>query len=101
MAAAVLDAMARNARNGALRQYIGKRARQARGLADLVDAVGRYQARTGRMPAVLNDLVRAGLMSQLPEDPLGMGYELDGDGKPVIRQRKAEERDEKQAKGLK
>lgn len=101
MAAAVLDAMAKEARNSNLRQYIGKRAQQARGLAELVAASGRYEAQKGRKPAALEDLLKAGLLRQLPEDPLGVGYELGADGKPAIRHKKPAGQDAQQAKGAK
>lgn len=87
-AAAVLEAMAKQARTYALKQYITKRAEQARGLADLAAASNRYEEKTGRRPGSLDDLVKASILPKLPEDPLAMGYELDAQGRPAIRQPK-------------
>lgn len=101
MAAAVLDAMAKEARNNTLRQYITKRAQQARGLLELVTASSRYEAQKGRKPAALEDLLRSGVLRQLPEDPLGVGYEIGADGKPAIRHKQPAGAAANQAGGVK
>lgn len=85
-AAAVLEAMAKQARTYTLKQYITQRAQQARGLADLAVATNCYEEKTGHRPDSLDDLVKAGILPKLPEDPLAMGYELDAQGRPAIRQ---------------
>jgi tetratricopeptide (TPR) repeat protein len=47
-----------------------------RDLRLLEDAVRRYRAAQGRWPKALEDLVTAGLLARLPEDPGGGAYEL-------------------------
>jgi hypothetical protein len=42
----------------------------------LVDAVSFYRLENGRLPASLRDVVDAGLMGELPEDPWGGAYRL-------------------------
>jgi len=41
---------------------------------DLREAVGAFSARSGRNPASLDDLVRAGLIDRVPKDPEGGAY---------------------------
>jgi hypothetical protein len=43
-----------------------------------------YQKRTGRRPAHMNELVKAGLLSGLPVDPLGYAYVFGPDGKAAL-----------------
>jgi len=88
MAAKVLDAMASEARHGSLRDYIAKRATQARQLAELQEAAQHYGEKTGKPPSTLDALVASGFLSALPADPVGMGYELDKKGVPAIRANK-------------
>jgi tetratricopeptide (TPR) repeat protein len=52
--------------------------RQLDGLAD------EYEKRTGRRPARTNELVQAGLLRRLPEDPLGYAYVFEPDGKAAL-----------------
>lgn len=47
-----------------------------RDLRLLEEAVRRYQAAYRRLPATLQDLVAAGILDRLPEDPGGGAYEL-------------------------
>jgi tetratricopeptide (TPR) repeat protein len=46
----------------------------------LDDAVGRYRAARGSPPARLEDLVEAGEIARLPEEPFGGRYTLDAQG---------------------
>ncbi|MGB7280714.1 MAG: hypothetical protein WBE13_00525 [Candidatus Acidiferrum sp.] len=52
--------------------------RQLDGLAD------EYEKRTGRRPARTNELVQAGLLRRLPEDPLGYAYVFGPEGKAAL-----------------
>lgn len=85
LAAALLDYMAQQARQGSLRDYIAKRAQQAHHLVALRQAVDAYVERFGRRPATLAELVSRGLLPRLPDDPLGQGYQLDSKGTPIVR----------------
>jgi hypothetical protein len=43
-----------------------------------------FQKRTGRRPARVGELVQAGLLPRLPEDPMGFPYVFGPDGKAVL-----------------
>lgn len=85
MAASMLDAMAQQARTPGLRDYFGKRAQQARDLAVLQEALGRYEQRYRRRASRLDELVTGGVLARLPKDPFGNGYDMDGNGTPIVR----------------
>lgn len=55
-----------------------------RGLQTLREAAQAFAAAKGHPPAQLDDLVRAGLLSELPQDPLNIGYTLDAEGIPQL-----------------
>jgi tetratricopeptide (TPR) repeat protein len=48
-----------------------------RGLEILDDALNRFRAQQGRLPASLRELVSGGVLQQLPADPLGGEYQYD------------------------
>lgn len=54
----------------------------------LEQAVERYRAATGTYPSTLGDLVQAGVLQELPQDPLGITYNIAPDGAlvPVLQQ---------------
>lgn len=90
MAASVLEAMAKQARHSTLRHYIEQRASQARVLVSLEEAVARYVGLAGRQPRKLEDLLMPGVLEAIPDDPLGNGFALDAQGKPVaLKQKRA------------
>jgi hypothetical protein len=84
MAAAVLDTMAVQARNEALREHFSKRAQQARDLFALQQAMARYAERFGHQAKTVDDLITTRIASTLPQDPFGNGYEI-RDGIPMVR----------------
>jgi hypothetical protein len=47
---------------------------------------GRYQQRTGRFPASFSELQQAGLLKNIPVDPLGHTYKLMPDGAVEVRE---------------
>lgn len=55
-----------------------------RGLQALRQAASAYRQRHGAPPARLEQLLGEGLLTALPRDPLGMGYELDAQGVPQL-----------------
>lgn len=85
LAASILKAMAEDARTQSMRDYFAKRAQQAKDLADLQKALVQYEERNGHQARDLGELVRAGILPRLPSDPFGYGYEVNGDGAPVVR----------------
>jgi hypothetical protein len=54
-------------------------------ITGLEAAVGRYQEKTGHVPASFGDLVSAGLLRGTPVDPLGNPYKLTRDGRVELR----------------
>lgn len=84
-AAAMVDAMAENAPAGAFRNYLKARATRLHDLVRLRELTTIFRERTGRSPAALEDLVTAGLIGRIPEDPLGEGFSLDREGMPVFK----------------
>lgn len=84
-AAGMVDAMAENAPVGAFRNYLKDRARRLHDLARLREQAAIYRERVGKPPATLDDLLTAGLINRIPEDPLGEGFSLDGEGVPVFK----------------
>ena len=83
-AATMVDAMAADSPPGAFRNYLQVRARRLRDLAALQDAATLFQARQGRSVKKLEELVSAGLIAELPKDPLGFGFGLDAAGRPIL-----------------
>ena len=84
-AAKLVDAMAVNAPPGGFRTYLQLRAERLHSLARLRDAVESYRFRRGVAPAQLSDLVDAGLLPEIPRDPLGAGFELSPLGEPAFK----------------
>ncbi|RRD67865.1 hypothetical protein EII19_03575 [Comamonadaceae bacterium OH2310_COT-174] len=60
------------------------RIERLRGLQALRQAASAYRQRHGMPPARLEQLLGEGLLTALPRDPLGMGYELDTQGMPQL-----------------
>ena len=52
-----------------------------RDLQILEEAIGEYRARVGSPPGRLADLVRAGVLARIPEEPYGGRYLLMPDGR--------------------
>jgi tetratricopeptide (TPR) repeat protein len=82
----MVEVMILQAHGLSLKRYLQVRAERLRGLIALQDGAKRYRERTGKPPATLDDLRRAGILSKLPVDPQGLGYALDADGEPVLNQ---------------
>jgi hypothetical protein len=83
-AATMVDAMAANSPPGAFRNYLQVRAHRLRDLAALQDAATLFRARQGRAVKKLEELVSAGLIAEVPKDPLGFGFGLDAAGWPIL-----------------
>lgn len=54
------------------------------GLQVLRQAATQFHQQTGQPPAQLQDLLQAGLLPALPQDPLEIGYMLDAQGVPQL-----------------
>lgn len=57
------------------------------GLQALREAAQTFTATQARPPARLEDLIQAGLLAELPQDPLNIGYTLDAQGVPQLAQK--------------
>jgi hypothetical protein len=69
-----------------LQQMLDKRVVRLQGLVDLREAQRQFEAANGALQR-LDQLVEAGLLAALPEDPLRLGYELK-DGRIVLKKMK-------------
>lgn len=81
----IVQDMAKGARSSGFRKFLEVRAARLQTLIDLRAAAERFSAQEGRPASVLSELVDAGIIAVLPNDPFGMGFELDESGKPVFR----------------
>ena len=78
-----LNEMMRQERDPARLEVLGRRIRVVvaeRDMQWLESAVEAYQEKTGRLPKELSDLVREGMIDQIPEEPNGGRYLLSPDG---------------------
>lgn len=86
-AASRVAAMANAAPPGGLRKYLSARAARLRELDRLRISAEAFEQRFGRKLSTLDELVRAGLIVRIPDDPLRVGFTLDASGAPVFRDR--------------
>jgi hypothetical protein len=84
MAIAVVEAMAKQAKRKDFRNYLQQRAQRLRGLLALRQAANSFLRQNGRPAPSLEQLVRAGLIAEIPLDPFGVGYALGSDGVPIF-----------------
>jgi hypothetical protein len=83
VAAKIVRNMVKGAPQGGFRTYLGLRAERLESLALLRSATDRYRSTYGHPPQQLRDLITAGLISELPRDPLGPGFILNAKGEPT------------------
>lgn len=88
LAIAVIKALQDGTHNPGLKQYLQIRILRLQMLKFLRAAATRYEARYKKRLSSLEELVRAGVISAVPIDPLGIGFELNGNGTPVLPLRK-------------
>ncbi|MCX7168293.1 MAG: hypothetical protein NTV11_18740 [Rhodocyclales bacterium] len=84
-AANLVESMAAGAPAGSFRKYLHLRAVRLGDLARLRELADTYARFKGKNLSRLDDLVSAGLLESLPRDPLGLGYDLDPEGRPILR----------------
>lgn len=85
LAIRVVEAMARQAKRRDFRVYLEQRVARLHSLKALRTAADRFRERFGRSPATLQDLVDAGLVAAIPADPFGFGFDLDKQGRIILR----------------
>jgi hypothetical protein len=73
------------ARGEKLSAMLDKRVRRLEGLVQLRDAQRSYEKRTGKALQQPGELVAAGILEQLPADPMKLGYEF-VDGRFMLKQ---------------
>lgn len=75
-----LDRFSRTVTDERVREALAQRMKeiaQEKDLHFLKDSIRRYQAKYGRVPSKLEDLMLRGVIQQLPLDPLGGQYQID------------------------
>lgn len=72
-----LQGIAQATRDPAPRQALERKIAWLSRLVLLEETVRAFHERAGRWPMDLQELVRAGLLDQIPDDPFGDGYHLD------------------------
>jgi hypothetical protein len=85
LAISVVGLMAQQAKRKDFRAYLEMRVRRLEMLKQLRTAAATYSKQTGRAPERLADLVEAGFLSVLPQDPFGFGFEFDSRGVIMLR----------------
>lgn len=84
-AAKLVEAVAKTSSYASFQKYLLARASRLEDLARLRDLSEVYFIVNGRILSRLDELVAAGLIDNLPVDPLGFGFDLDSEGRPVLR----------------
>lgn len=84
LAARIVDAMASQTKNKAFADYLRGRSGRLRNLAMLRNAATTFRAKYSRPLRSLSELKAAGLISEIPLDPLGYGFVVDPQGVPAI-----------------
>ena len=80
----VVEAMAKQSQRRDFRRYLLMRAQRLRDLKSLRNAAAAYQERTGQPLRRLDQLVGAGLIASIPQDPFGLGFDIDAAGQPSL-----------------
>lgn len=80
--------LAANASSPEFSQFLMKRAQRLALLQQLRTATARYQQQFGQPPQQLEQLVSSGVLTALPQDPIGLGFELDTAGQPILKREK-------------
>lgn len=84
----VIQGMRDSTRSQALKDHLQVRLVRLEMLKFLRAATDRFEARFHRPPSHLEELVSSGIVASLPIDPMGVGFELTPDGRPVLKLKK-------------
>jgi hypothetical protein len=85
LAIRVVEAMAKQARRKDFRAYLELRVTRLKSLRELRAAAASYGQRFGLQPLKLQDLVDSGLVTAIPADPFGFGFDFDKQGRIILR----------------
>jgi len=85
LAIRVIEAMAKQAKRRDFQRYLDMRVARLRALQNLRKADATFRLRFGRTPNGLQELIDSGLIAALPADPFGFGFDIDSQGRIVLR----------------
>lgn len=85
LARALIEAMQQQTQDSSLKQQLQMRLERLEGLILLREAYSAYKAQQGTPPTTLENLLGYAGMNKLPQDPAGLGFRLDKEGRPVLR----------------
>lgn len=83
-AISVLQGMQSGTRDNQLKEFLQIRIIRLQMLKFIRAAASKYEEKFHKRPAALDELVTSGIVAQLPQDPLGVGFSLKN-GIPVIK----------------
>ena len=92
---AFLEAMIRSAKDKAVRESYKMRRDALLATTVLEKALKAYRTETGSLPESLKELVEAGLLDRLPDDPYGGEFYLDDQGRVRTTSKLSEPLEEK------
>lgn len=85
LAIRVVEGMARQAKRPDFRKYLEMRVDRLHMLKHVRAAADEFRAHAGRPVSRPEELVEAGLLPVLPRDPFGFGFEVDRQGRIMLR----------------
>ena len=85
LARSLIAALQEQTRDPDLRAQLQARLDRLDGLLALRAAYEEYKQRSGQPPARLEDLLGHAGLTELPHDPMQLGYELDNTGLPILQ----------------
>lgn len=65
--------------------FLEKRVKRLENLLLIEKACAAFRESFGRAPSTISELVKAGVMSEIPNDPFGLQYVFDKDGRPIAK----------------
>lgn len=80
----IVRAMTKQTRDPALKKYLAQRAQRLEGLVTLQLAAKKYTLAKGKNLNNLDELIQAGFITTIPNDPTEQGYGLNEQGKPIL-----------------
>lgn len=83
LAISYLETMLKSATNEAIKKTFRTRLTALRGVDTIEKARDAYKRVTGKMPVSIDELVTAGYLPEIPQDPYGGIFYLENDGKAV------------------
>lgn len=85
LAIRVVEALAQQAQRRDFKRYLLMRVERLQALKGLRERAREFKDRYGRLPQAPEELVSAGLIAELPQDPFQFGFAVDKTGQIVLR----------------